>query len=472
MQNTNSSFNRRSQIATVMVMVFAVMANAAPAEDVSKRYGSLAELFAADAYVKAKQVPFERVSDSVVDCRFFPGRKMRQIGVTFVSQVYRGKRCPHEAIMCLPTDELGEAAKGATAMILGGNVLSVKEPELDWVEHVVVELGVPCFVVMDSLDPKAYGARNKGELMSFGNSTFHETGDPREAGYYALARIFSAAATVAGQLPEVKATRFITSGSSKGGMAALIACGGDPRIVGSYPTAWNSGNLPEFTRLKGERWGWNVKPKKTGPAGMTAAEVMRSFGTPRSEEYRRLFDPHGWRGLLEGKFVMPAVGTNDPLFHLLSDQFYYEDLACTKALLRVPNYPHGRTSAQHADAWRFAVAAALLGRPVPIVKIEARPDGDAFDIFADISNADRVRKLVIHSTSDPTGDYRRAKWHTNEIEIPDDLSRPFRLARVKPPKSGTRAAYLELTDHHELCDSIVHSNVIEIGQAVKYELGE
>jgi hypothetical protein len=460
---------QRFLIVVCTVTAIVATASAVPAEDISKRYGSLAELVAADAYVNAEQVPFERVSDSVVDCRFFPGRKMRQIKVAFVSQVYRDIRCSHEAVLCLPTEELSEAARGATAIILGGNIMSAEEAELDWVEHIVIKLGVPCFVVMEALDAKAHGARNPGELMSFGNQTFYETGDPREAGYYALARIFSAAATVAGQMPEVAATRFITTGSSKGGMAALIACGGDPRIVGSYPTAWNSGNLLEFTRLKGQRWGWNVKPKQTGPAGMTAAESMRTFATPRSQEYRRLFDPHEWQGLLEDKFVMPAVGTNDPLFHLLSDQFYYEKLACKKALLRVPNYPHGRTSAQHAKAWRFAVAAALLDRPVPTVTLEARPEGDDFEVFATISNTGRVKRLAIHSTSDPTGDYRKAKWRSNEIAIPEDLSWPFRLARVKLPESGTRAAYLELIDHHELCDSIVHSNVIEIGQVVKLD---
>jgi hypothetical protein len=451
---------------------FAALASGVHAEDVSTRYGTLAELIASDAYVNAEQVPFERVSNSVVDCRFHPGHKMRQIKITFVSQVYRGKRCPHEAFMCLPTGELSKAAQGTTALILGGKVLSNTQPELDWVEYIVIKLGVPCLVIMDSFDPKAYGARNKGELMSFGNRAFYDTGDPREGGYYALARIFSAAATVAGQMPEVRATRFITTGSSKGGMAALIACGGDPRIMGTYPTAWNSGNLPGFTRLKGERWGWYVKPKQTGPAGMTAAKVMTALGTPRSAEYRRLFDPHQWGDLLANKFVMPAVGTNDPLFHLLSDQFYYGDLACKKAFLRVPNYPHGRTSAQHATAWRFAVAAALLDRPVPRVTIEARSKGGGLEVFASVFNTGRVTRLMIHSTSDPTGDYRKAKWHTKEIAIPENLSRPFRIARVTPPKSGTRAAYLELSDHHALCDSLVHSNIIEIGQAVKHVLRE
>jgi len=468
MRKVNS--RRQVLILAWMVMALAVTVDVAWAEDISRRYGSLAELVGSDAYVKPEQVPYQRISDTIVNCRFFPSRKMRQIKLTFVSQVYRGKSCSHEALLCLPVAELDETVEGTTAIILGGKVLSNTQAELDWVEYIAVKLGVPCLVIMDSFDHKAYGARNKGELMSFGNRAFYETGDPREAGYYALARIFSAAATVAGKLPEVRATRFITTGSSKGGMAALIACGGDPRVVGCYPTAWNSGNILAFTRLKGERWGWNVKPKQTGPAGMTAAEVTQLFATARGQEYRRLFDPHQWSNLLAGKFVMPAVGTNDPLFHLLSDQHYYQDLACKKAFLRVPNYPHGRTSTQHATAWRFAVAAALLDRPIPSVNIEVRPADGGLEVFASMSNTGRIKHLVIHSTSDPSGDYRKAKWRAKEIAIPEDLSRPFRIARVNAPRSGTRAAYLELSDHHALCDSIIHSNVIEIGQPVKHEL--
>ncbi len=99
----------RQYILTITA-AFAVLASGVQAEDISTRYGSLAELVASDAYVKAEQVPFERVSESVIDCRFHPGRKMRQIKVTFASQVYRSKRCPHEAIMCLPFGKLAKAA--------------------------------------------------------------------------------------------------------------------------------------------------------------------------------------------------------------------------------------------------------------------------------------------------------------------------------------------------------------------------
>lgn len=75
------------------------------------------------------------------------------------------------------------------------------------------------------------------------------TGDAREVGYYALARVISEAeaATVGAALPELQANRFITTGCSKRGMAALIACAGDPRIVaeGDYRDSVNCSNIVE-----------------------------------------------------------------------------------------------------------------------------------------------------------------------------------------------------------------------------------
>ena len=74
-------WNARFLFAAWIALTFVVVADGSSAEDISRRYASLAELFAADAYVTAEQVPFERVSDSVVDCRFFEGRQLRQISV-------------------------------------------------------------------------------------------------------------------------------------------------------------------------------------------------------------------------------------------------------------------------------------------------------------------------------------------------------------------------------------------------------
>ncbi len=437
----------------------------------AQTYQSLPELFEADASLKANQVEFEVVSSKQIESRFYPGKRMSKSKLQFTSQVYRGVLAKHNADLHIPAEGIPNAAQGATAIILGGgNFQKIETPEKDWIEYIVTQLGVPCLFIQNAFNAKEFGARNAGELMSFGNQTSLETGDPREDGYYALAKIFSAAATMMEQIPGVKAKRFIVTGSSKGGMAALIACGGDSRIVGSFPTAWNSGNIPEYTRIKGQRWGWHTKPKETGPAGMTAASVMEMVMSPNYRIHRNLFDPFEWGELLDDKFTMPAVGTNDPLFHLLSDDHYYDGLQGKKAFLRVPNYPHGRTAVQHATAWRFAVAAALLDRPIPKVSIKTEASKNEFNLLATIYNGSQNPRGKIHWTTDPTGDYRKAKWKTKALSLPNNLDKPFSVGSWKIPVKGTLAVFIEFSDDHSLGESIVSSNVIELGQAVSYKL--
>ncbi|MCP5114045.1 MAG: hypothetical protein GY953_24700 [bacterium] len=262
----------------------------------------------------------------------------------------------------------------------------------------------------------------------------------------------------------------ITSGSSKGGMSAFIACAGDKRIAGSYPTAYNSANFPEFTRLKGERWGWHVKPKETGPAGETAAYSLKLFDNPEGQYYRQLFDPVGWGDLLAGKFVMPTVGTNDPLFHLLTDQFYYDELKAKTAILRVPNYGHGRKAPRIAAGWRFAVAAALLGRNVPSIRLTTRESDGQVSVLATVKDAGKIKKITLYTANDQTGDYRKAKWRRIEAAHRNDTGDAVAIAAIEEPANGTLAAVAELVEEGAWTDSIVSSNGVEIGTPVKHRL--
>ena len=427
---------------------------------------SITDLFNIDAPLKASQAPFTRKESTTVSSRFFPERKMRKIEVRMTSQTYRGVKCGHDTTIYLPDRNGPKESQGTAAIILGGGGIRVEDAKLDWLESIVLGLEVPCVVVQQAFIAKQFGARNAGELMSFGSRRYMETGDPREAGYYALAKIFSAAATVAEQLPEVRAKRFIVTGSSKGGMAALIACVGDPRIIGAYPTAWNSGDILGYTRLKGERWGWNVKPKQTGPAGQTARQSMAMLDSPRGRKYLELFDPAEWGDLLRDKFIMPAVGANDPLFHLLSDSNYFDQLKARKAFLRVPNYGHGRKHAQHAQGWRTAVAAALLGRKVPTIQLIAKSEGEQVALTAQVGDHRGDVQLLLWRTTDTTGDYRKAKWtRLKRIKLAGESSR-IQLAHVSAPKTGTAAFFLQLEDSSDEPILINCSNVIELGKPV------
>ncbi len=450
-------------IACVLVLSFTfampLLIAAPPAVEIA----SIVDLFEYDAPLEVSQVPYTRKQSTVVTSRFFNDRKMRRIGLRMTSQTYRGLKCEHDVTVYLPDGELPDASAGTAAIIMGGAGMQAENANLDWLESIALGLSIPCVVVEQGFDTKQFNVRNPGELMSMGNQRYMESGDPREAGYYALAKIFSAAVTIAEHLPEVQAKRCVVTGSSKGGMAALIACAGDRRIVGAFPTAWNSGDVIGFTRLKGERWGWDVNPKQTGPAGQTARQSLSVMDSPYGRKYLELFDPAQWGDLLEDKFIMPAVGTNDPLFHLLSDSNYFDDMKCRKAFLRIPNYPHGRKHVLHALGWRTAVAAALLGRAIPSVQLVSKADGNQVTLTAQLGDEFDNARLILWQTTDGGGDYRRAKWtrqHTIKLNGQSDR---VRTVQVSVPKTGTAAYFLQLQGSSGDGAFINSSNVVELG---------
>ncbi len=427
---------------------------------------SIVDLIERDAPLDSSQVPIVRLGSTTTESRFFPDRTMRHIALKMTSQKYRGVDCRHDVDIYLPDRPLPDESQRVAAIILGGNEIRAAELEMDWLESVVLQMGIPCVVIQQAFVARQFGAKNAGELMSFGNQRYMETGDPREAGYYALAKIFSAAATVAEDLPELRARRFIVTGSSKGGMAALIACAGDSRIVGAYPTAWNAGAVLGFTRLKGQRWGWDIKPKETGPAGQSARESLAVMDTPRGTRYRELFDPAEWDELLAGKFVMPAVGTNDPLFHLLSDDNYFDEWQCRKALLRIPNYGHGRRHVQHTLGWRAAVAAALQKRQIPSIQLVSETSGDEVELVAKIRGDYTTLELELWQTTDSTGDYRKAKWVRIDAKTIKRGSNRVPLMDVSVPSAGTAAYYVRLNERSQDLVLVNSSNIVELGMPI------
>jgi hypothetical protein len=154
------------------------------APEASDPIQSVVDLFKADAPLRVDQVSYARVATEDIAGRFFPGQTMRRIEFEFTSQVYRGVECRHRAVTLLPADGVPDGARGIAAIALGGGLLDAADAERDWIEHVVFGLGVPVVVIINAFDAPRFGARNPGELMSFGDREFMKLGDAREAGYW------------------------------------------------------------------------------------------------------------------------------------------------------------------------------------------------------------------------------------------------------------------------------------------------
>lgn len=434
-------------------------------------FESLEELYQSNAPICPARITFSREPIQTVDCEFYEGKTMRTIDFTFTANPLLGLKANHVGRVYLPDPEIPEHARGVAAICPKGHKKSITPTvDNDWVEYLVIRMGIPCITIQSSFKQRDYGMRTMGQVMSKSLDIFVETGDAREAGYYALARVFSGMATAGQMLPELQANRFIVSGSSKGGMAAIIACAGDPRIVACYPTAWDSGNLNAITRLKGERWGWDVRPKDTGPAGDSAKTALDFLNSPPGRYMQKLFGVDHWGDLLNEKFVMVGTGTNDHLHHAMASECYFDDLPCKKAFMRIPNTGHGRGTVDHATGWRFAAAAGLLGQSIPEIRLEKEEiDGEAL-IYATLSNVTNFKSLILYSTTDPVGDYRKAEWTEEVIDLTPVNGERTLIKKVAIPAEGTWLGYARIIEEGQFCDGVNNSNMIETGHPRIFEL--
>jgi hypothetical protein len=166
------------------------------------------------------------------------------------------------------------------------------------------------------------------------------------------------------------------------------------------------------------------------------------------------------------------VGTNDPLFHLLTDQFYFDELKCKRAFLRVPNYGHGRLAPQHAIAWKFAVAATLLDRRVPSIRIEATRQNDKAVILAKAHNISRLRELRLFYSTDATGDYQKAKWRSHKVNQIPIIGRKTSIAKLELPSKGVMAVFAQIIDDNDKCRGIISSNIVELGDPIIHPLNQ
>ena len=243
---------------------------------------------------------------------------------------------------------------------------------------------------------------------------FLETRDPRWIAYDMLAKVIVRAVTAAEALGGRPVERAVVTGHSKRGLASLVACAVDDRIVGAMPSGWFAGNGPEFIEHKLERWGPDYMPfpgDPKGPAYVTTAEQAEWFTRPGYDEYNRYTDPYMFRDLYRGKKVLNTIGTNDPLYPVTSGEAFLPEMRDVGvAQLYAPNMAHGNGSNSHRKAWAMWLAHVLRGRAIPRVKVEVAREAGGVRITARPETPHDLQKIRVFGTVDDSGAYLGATW--------------------------------------------------------------
>jgi PhoPQ-activated pathogenicity-related protein len=165
------------------------------------------------------------------------------------------------------------------------------------------------------------------------------------------------------------------------------------------------------------------------------------MGTERMEELQKLVDPYCYRERLTmPKFVLNATG--DQFFLPDSSQFYYDELPNEKYLRYVPNTDH---SLEGSDALESVLAfylSVLHDQQRPQVNWQFSEDG-ALRVSTQQSPE---RVLLWEATNPDARDFRlETIGEAYESTSLRDQGDGTYLAHVKPPESGWKAFFVELT---------------------------
>ena len=367
----------------------------------------------------------ERVGDRVIESAVVPGKRLREITVSFTSFSWAGEDWNHNALVFLPVDGIPEHARGK------GSVVAGVRP---YAEASAAVLGIPSLLITSGNPGPHYGEPKEGELMGHSLERQGETGDPRWNGYAWLGKVLVRGVTVLASLPETQVREAVVTGCSKRGMASWIAVAADRRVIGAFPTCWNTGNYDKTGKLLLDRFGGDYQPgrdkdSKTphratkAPAFVTVREQYERTQRPEFRALAPLLDPVVFRDRIADKAILYATGTSDPLYHVLACNLVLPELSGEKGVLLVPNADHTPNTEQHRTAWTMWLAHCCLGRDVPRIVVETVQGDNEVTVTARVATSTRVEDVAVWWAAHPAGTYLESKWRSVSMSGAEGLYR-------------------------------------------------
>jgi hypothetical protein len=427
-----------------------VTAAVAPAQDAAEQF---AAVFPRAEMEDVSTLKLERVGERVVDSQVVPGTRLRAIDVRFTSFTWAGEEWRHDAVVLLPAAGVPERARGAGTVVAG-------IPK--YADASAAVLGIPSLLVTSGNPGPHYGEPNEGELMGWSLAREAATGDPHWNGYAWLGKVLVRGVTVLAALPETGVERAVVSGCSKRGMAAWIAAAADRRVVGAYPTCWNTGNYRATAKQLLDRFGEDYQQGRSGtkaPAFVSAREQYERTLVPGFEKLTALTDPVLFKGLIANKAILYAAGANDPLYHVLASNLVVPELEGEKLMMLVPNAGHTPNTEQHLTAWTMWAAHVLLGRPVPAIQVNVVDDGDRITVRAEVGSATAISDVALWSAEDPAGGYHDSRWTSTPMTAVDGEYR----AQLPRPAAADEALFVAVRDSDPAtCPGYLTSRAFEV----------
>lgn len=367
--------------------------------------------------------------------------------ILLTSQKWQGIHWKHELIVFVP-DTIDY--DGALLFITGGSIKD-GEPEIvkqnDETSQQMAILAHNNKAVVGLLhqvpNQPLYDELYEDALISYTLNEFKKDGDYRWPLLFPMVKsaVKAMDAIQAFSLENLnhQLNRFIISGASKRGWTSwLTGATDDARVVAIAPMVIDMLNMPATLSYQKEIYGEYSEEIED----YVKLEIPQAMDSPFGQSLVEMIDPYSYRN----KLVLPKMiflGTNDPYWTIDAVKHYINDIPGSNLLHYVPNVGHGLGDKKQAlDALNAFFALNLDNRLLPVYTWSVNEKRNRIDLNIQ-TTPDQLVGATLWTASSISRDFRESEWSSKKIKLSKRTKSAIQ-ARLKYPKSGFRAFYVDL----------------------------
>ena len=357
--------------------------------------------------------------------------------VRLTSQTWNDRPWEHWMYLITPS-EIQHLGKAILIIVGGTNDSGAGIPKLPKEAAIIAnaaqQLGVPVAVLGQVPNQPLFGNLKEDDLIAHSMTQYFVSGNDEDIALLPMVksavRAMDCVSDILQKHHNQRVDEFVVSGASKRGWTTYLTAAVDDRVIAAAPMVIDMLNFSEQMHKQKLVYGEGLSPKITP---YTSRGVIKQMQNEADHQLINLIDPYAYRHLL----TMPKLlllGTNDPFWTVNAANYYFDDLPGITYLCYAANAKHGLNLGVLPTLITFFKVAVS---DLPLAKFGWQLHADG---TTSLNWEDEKATLILWQSTNPTLDYRHAKWTPTPLQGKNSLT-----VKLDKPAEGYLAYYVQAT---------------------------
>jgi PhoPQ-activated pathogenicity-related protein len=283
--------------------------------------------------------------------------------------------------------------------------------------ELVTRTQMPAVVLRNVPRQPIFDGKVEDQIISYTMDEYLQTGDPTWLLLLPMTksavRAMDAVQEFAKQEWKSDLTDFVVSGGSKRGWTTWLTAAVDKRVKACAPAVIDVLNFAAQMKHQRETYGGYSEEIED----YTKRNLPEKWETPHGKELLKIVDPYFYLDRVTQPKLL-ILGTNDPYWTLDALNIYWNDMIGDKYVLYVANKGHAAIDMPRLVANLTSLVLRVAGKVTfPRMTWDLKADAKGLTLKVDADKpAERAWAWI---TSSPTHDFRKSKWHHEDMTQPD-----------------------------------------------------